>query len=412
MTSREHLLVNIDKNVKAKVQVGIGVLVEVAGKATLVIEIMKGRRYIKEVILIPGLAENLLSVGQMTEHSYFLLFGDYKVNVFDDRSLRNLVSQGMVLGLPEIQDSDEVCQRCALGKNHLEPFPKESMWRANEPLELIHSNVCGPMKTLSLSGNRYFITFIDDYSRMCWVYFFRNKSEAFHVYKKFKVMVELQCGFPMKKLRIDMGGKFISNEFGTFCENLGIERQLTVAYSPQQNGVAEKKNRIVVEMAKCMLHEKELPYNLWYEVVNIFVYLLNKSPTKALGNITPFEKFNGRKIGIKHLKVFGSVSYSLIPGNLRHKLEETSVIGIFIGYGACEKGYRVLNPATQKEQVISDGSQIQIESSLATGFDESSGSLSAPQYNDTPLRYKKIYERCHLCIVEPECFDEAAQDKA
>ncbi|KAM1444316.1 hypothetical protein ACFX2I_040480 [Malus domestica] len=114
MTSREDLLVNIDKNVKAKVQVGIGVLVEVAGKVTLVIEIMKGRRYIKEVILIPSLAENLLSVGQMTEHSYFLLFipslaenllsvgqmtehsyfllfRDYKVYVFDDRSLRNLV---------------------------------------------------------------------------------------------------------------------------------------------------------------------------------------------------------------------------------------------------------------------------------------------------------------------------------
>ncbi|KAB2620418.1 hypothetical protein D8674_039361 [Pyrus ussuriensis x Pyrus communis] len=91
MTSREDLLVDIDRKVKAKVQVSTGVLVEVEGKGTLIIETIKGRRYIKEVMLVPGLAENLLSVGQMTEHGYFLLFGDYKVDVFDDRSLQNLV---------------------------------------------------------------------------------------------------------------------------------------------------------------------------------------------------------------------------------------------------------------------------------------------------------------------------------
>ncbi|CAN6552218.1 unnamed protein product [Malus baccata var. baccata] len=203
MTFREDLLVDIDRGVKAKVQVGTEVLVEVERKGTLIIETIKGQRYIKEVMLVPGLAENLLSVGQMTEPGYFLLFGDYKVDVFDDRSLQNLVvnvkqkgnrcfplilntnkelalrtnvqecvriwhkrfghlnfnslillqSQGMVLGLPEIQDSETVCQSCALGKNHREPFPKESIWRAKEPLELIHSDVCGPMQTSSISGN-------------------------------------------------------------------------------------------------------------------------------------------------------------------------------------------------------------------------------------------------------------------
>lgn len=368
----------------------------------------------------------------------------------------------MVLGLPKIQNSDTECQGCALGKNHRESFPKESKWRAKEPLELIHSDVCGPMQTPSLSGNIYFITFIDDYSRMCWVYFLRNKLEAFRVFKKFKAMGELQCGYHVKKLRTDRGGEFISNDFAKFCEDLGIERQLTVAYSPQQNGVVERKNRTVVEMAKCMIHEKKLLYNLWCEVVNTSVYLLNRSPTKALENITPFEKFNGRNPGIKHLKVFGSVCYPLIPGNLRHKLEATSAIGVFIGYGVCEKGYRILNPTTQKvllsrdvifdengkwdwekrkvkevciplfaskpldmgrmderlesqDQVISDGSQIEVRHSPVTNFGDSSSLLSTPQYDDTPLRYRnlsEIYERCYLCIVEPECFDEATQDEA
>lgn len=190
-------------------------------------------------------------------------------------SLKLLQKQELVLGLPEIQEHDAICHGCAMGKNHREAFPQESKWRANEPLGLIHSDICGPMQTPSLGGNRYFITFIDDYSRMCWVYFLRNKSEALHVFKKFKVMVELQSGYHIKRLKTDRGGEFNSHEFVQFCEELGIERQLTIAYSPQQNGVVERKNKTVMEMAKCLVHEKELPYNLWCEAVNTAVYLLN-----------------------------------------------------------------------------------------------------------------------------------------
>ncbi|CAL9012681.1 unnamed protein product [Prunus brigantina] len=215
-------------------------------------------------------------------------------------------------------------------------------------------------------------------------------------------------------------------------------------------------------MEKCMIHGKELPYSIWCEAVNTSVYLRNRSPTKALENFTPFKRFSGRKPGIKHLKVFSSVCYPLIPRHLRHKLEATSAIGVFIGYGACEKGYRILNPATQKvllsrdvifyengkwdwekhkvkevciplpadeisdmrtteveiapqEQVIVDGSQVEIESPLATEGGELSRSQLTSQYDDIPLRYRnlsEIYERCHLCIVEPENFDEAAEDEA
>ncbi|KAM1157603.1 hypothetical protein ACFX2B_027948 [Malus domestica] len=282
MTSREELLVDIDRSIQAKVQVGTWVLVDVKGKGTLVIDTDKGKRYIREVMLVPGLAENLLSVGQMTEHGYFLMFGDYKVDIFYDRTLTNLVvsvkqkgnkcfplvfksndhlvlktnvhqcstmwhkrfghlnyrslkqlqEYDMVLGLPKMHDSEGVCQGCAFGKNHRESFPRELVWRASMPLKLIHSDVCGPMQTSTISGNRYFVTFIDDYSRMCWIYLLRHKSDVFHVFKKFKAMVELQNGYSVKKLRIDRGGEFISKEFEQFCEGLGLEMQLTVAYSP------------------------------------------------------------------------------------------------------------------------------------------------------------------------------------
>ena len=124
------------------------------------------------------------------------------------------------------------------------------------------------MQTSTKAGNRYFLTFIDDCTRMCWVYFLRNKSEVFGIFKKFKSTVELQSGYKLKKLRSDRGGEYISVEFREFCEEIGMERQLTVAYTPQQNGVAERRNRTIVEMARCMMTEKGVPFDFWAEAVN------------------------------------------------------------------------------------------------------------------------------------------------
>jgi len=115
------------------------------------------------------------------------------------------------------------------------------------------------MQTTTPAGNRFFLTFIDDHTRMCWVFFLQHKSHVFNIFKRFKSMVELQSGYQIKKLRSDRGGEYTSLEFSSFCENMGLERQLTVAYSPQQNGVAERKNRTIVEMARTMMVEKKIP---------------------------------------------------------------------------------------------------------------------------------------------------------
>ena len=111
----------------------------------------------------------------------------------------------MVVGLPEIKAVKEVCEHCVLGKQCREAFTREAPTRASTPLELIHSDICGPMQTVTKAGNRYFLTFIDDCTRMCWVYFLRYKSEVFSVFKKFKTTVELQSGYKLKKLRSDRG---------------------------------------------------------------------------------------------------------------------------------------------------------------------------------------------------------------
>ncbi|KAL0310593.1 UNVERIFIED_CONTAM: Retrovirus-related Pol polyprotein from transposon TNT 1-94 [Sesamum angustifolium] len=149
----------------------------------------------------------------------------------------------MMTDLPQIQAIEGACEACLQGKQHKKPFPSGTSWRVKTVLELIHTDVYGPMRTPSHEQNRYFILFIDDYSRMTWVYFMREKSEVFKVFKKFKKLVEKQSGRSIKVLRSDRGKEYNNSEFDNFCEEEGIEHQTTVSYNPQQNGVSERKNR-------------------------------------------------------------------------------------------------------------------------------------------------------------------------
>jgi transposase InsO family protein len=142
----------------------------------------------------------------------------------------------------------------------------------------------------------------------------------------------------LKKLRSDRGGEYTSNEFQDFCANLGMERQLTVAYSPQQNGVAERRNRTICEMTRSILTEKEMPVILWAEVVSIAVYLQNRCFTTSVTRKTPFEAFTGRKPGVKHLKVFGCRCYTHVPSSMRQKFDSKAGKEVFVGYESCEKG--------------------------------------------------------------------------
>ena len=203
---------------------------------------------------------------------------------------------------------------------------------------------------MSEGKNWYFITFIDDYTRMTWVYFLKERSEALEVFKKFKAMVENQSNRKIKVLRSDQGGEYISKEFEKYCDDTGIRRQLTVAYSPQQNGVAERKNRTIDDMANSMLKEKGMPKSFWAEAVSTSVYILNRSPTKAVLNRTPFEAWYGQKPVISHMKIFGSVCYAQVPAQRRVKFDDKSVRCIFVGYVNGTKGYRLYH--LEKKKII------------------------------------------------------------
>jgi len=262
--------------------------------------------------------------------------------------LAELVKKKMVQGLPTVELEKKFCEDCVLGKHLRTSFPRTTEYRAKEQLRLIHTDICEPITPESFNGKRYFISFIDDFSRKTWVYFLKEKFEVFQVFKRFKAMVEKETDMPIKYVRSDRGGKFISFELMKYCEEQGIRRFLTTSYSPQQNGVAERKNRTILDMVRTMLKSKNVPKELWAEVVQCAIYVQNRCPHAKLNKKTPQEVWSGRKSSVSHLKVFSSIAYVHVPAQQRTKLEDQSKKYVFIGYDEKTKAYRFFNPITKK----------------------------------------------------------------
>ena len=158
----------------------------------------------------------------------------------NQKGLQLLKQKDMVRGLPQINQIEGVCEGCVYGKMHHLSFPKTS-WRAKAPLGLVHADIYGPTRTPSLGNKRYFILFVDDYTRMVWLYFIQQKSDAFSKFLELKALVERQSGLKMKTLRTDRGGEFICQPFMNYCKKEGIQRQLTVSRSPQQTELMKEK---------------------------------------------------------------------------------------------------------------------------------------------------------------------------
>ncbi|MCO5556563.1 hypothetical protein L7F22_010113 [Adiantum nelumboides] len=158
----------------------------------------------------------------------------------------------------------------------------------------------------------------------------------------------ITTGCKVQTLRTDRGGEYMSGAFKDFLGKKGIKHQCTMPYTPQQNGVAERKNMSLMEMARCMLKAKSLPHKLWMEAVACAAHVLNRCPTRALKTITPYESWYDRKPSVSYLRVFGCLAYAHIPQQLRGKLDDKAIKCIFVGYSSGSKGYRLYNPATNK----------------------------------------------------------------
>ncbi|MCO5597658.1 hypothetical protein L7F22_051739 [Adiantum nelumboides] len=208
-------------------------------------------------------------------------------------SLMTLQRHNMVHDLSLLEmPPRHVCEGCVLGKMHRFAFSQDGSVRATRKLQLVHSDVCGPMRTPSVGNSLYFVTFIDDFSRFCWVYPLKANSDVFAIFQHYVSMVENETGCKVQTLRTDRRGEYMS--------------------------------------VACAAH------------------VLNRCPTRALKTITPYESWYDRKPSVSSLRVFGCLAYAHIPQQLRGKLDDKAVKCIFVGYSSGSKGYRLYNPATNK----------------------------------------------------------------
>jgi len=237
--------------------------------------------------------------------------------------------------IPDFDPRIEKCKTCMLTKITRMPFPK-NVDKNNSLLDLVHSDLCDFHSTPSLGNKKYLVTFIDDYSRFCYVYLLFSKDEALDKFRIYKEEVELQTNNKIKRLRTDKGGEYYNP---SYFQSLGLVHETTAAYTPQQNGVAERKNRTLEEMVNSMLSYSGLSDGFWGEAVLTACYVLNRVPMNR-NESTPYEVWYKRKPNLSHLKVWGCRAIVKVPEPKRKKLGERGVECIFIGYAEHSKSYR------------------------------------------------------------------------
>ena len=254
-----------------------------------------------------------------------------------------ILSKNDLLGGHKVKDLS-FCEHCIFGKLHRSKFPK-AIHRTKGTLDYIHSDCWGPSRVDSLGGHRYFVSMIDDYSRMTWVFMMKHKSDSFKNFKQWKALVENQTGKKIKRLRTDNGLEFCSAEFDELCKTEGIARHHTVRYTPQQNGVAERMNQTLLERARCMLSNAGLERRFWAEAVNVACYLINRGPHTGIHLKTPYEMWSGKSADYSNLRVFGCSAYYHVSEG---KLEPRAKKGVFVGYGDGVKGFRIWSPSERR----------------------------------------------------------------
>lgn len=253
-----------------------------------------------------------------------------------------------VRGLPLVKNRDFHCETCKLNKHRRVSFKFTGHIRSKHPLELLHTDVWGPTAVAGRGGERYFLSIIDDFSRKIWVYPMRGKSEVFAIFKKHIQRAELFIGKKVKAVRSDNGGEFSNENFRCFFEEKGINHEFTNAYTPEQNGVAERMNRTIADGARSVLNETKISLKFWPEAILYFAYTFNRVCHKNQKK-TPFELYGGHKPSVRHLKPFGSTAYVGVPRQMRkNKFHPKAKKGVLVGYALATKGYRIWLPDENK----------------------------------------------------------------
>jgi hypothetical protein len=212
---------------------------------------------------------------------------------------------GVTVGAGEFRmEKSEVYEPCILAKQTRQPFPNGES-ESSGVLKLVHMDVCGPMEKRSMGGSRFFATFTDDYGKLSVAIPIEKKSQVVAVVRNMVARLELQSGKKLKAVRTDRGNEYVNGEMAAYFGEKGVVHQTTARYTPEQNGVAERLNRVLMERARAMLIESGLPDEMWAEAVVTANYIKNCTPVSAHGK-TPWEAFYGKKPDVSHMRVFGA----------------------------------------------------------------------------------------------------------
>ncbi|CAL2259750.1 unnamed protein product [Prunus armeniaca] len=236
------------------------------------------------------------------------------------------------------------CRDCALSKSHQLPF-NSNKETASTPFHIIHSDVWSS-STISVSGFKYYVLFTDEFSRYTWIYHMRRKNEVLTHFQTLVAMIQNIFHQTIQFLQSDNGTEYVNNAFSHYCKSLGIQQRFSCPYTPQQNGLAERKHRHISTMTRSLLLTSGAPHNLWVEAVLTSVYLINLLPTPILNWDNPHTRLYGSPPSYSSLRVFGCSCFPHLGSFVSDKLSSRSIECVFLGYSSQHKGYRCLDPTT------------------------------------------------------------------
>ncbi|KAJ9544607.1 hypothetical protein OSB04_024314 [Centaurea solstitialis] len=258
------------------------------------------------------------------------------------KNMNLLVKNNLVRGLPAKEFScDDHCVACHKGKQHKSSHKSKEVNTISPPLQLLHMDLFGSTNVMSIGKKSYCLVIVGDYSRFTWVYFLRTKDETSGLIKPFVLRMENKTSLKVKVIRSDNGTEFKNANLNSFCEEKGIERQYSAPRTPQQNGVAERRNRTLIEAARTMLVDSKHPITFWAEAVNTACYVQNRVLIVKSKGKTPYELFEKNKPYIGLLKPFGCPCTILDTKTHLGKFESKSDNGFLVGYSSQSKAHSV-----------------------------------------------------------------------
>ncbi|GKD69081.1 putative ribonuclease H-like domain-containing protein, partial [Tanacetum coccineum] len=265
------------------------------------------------------------------------------------KTINKLVKGNLVRGLPsKIFENDHSCVACQKGKQHKASCKSKLVTSVSQPLQILHMDLFGPTFVKSIMGKAYCLVVTDDYSKFSWVFFLAKKDETSGILKNFITGIENQLNHKVKIIRCDNGTEFKNYEMNQFCGIKGIKREFSNARTPQQNGVAERKNRTLIEAARTMLADSLLPIPFWAEAVNTACYVQNRVLVTKPHNKTPYELLIGRTPIISFMRPFGCPVTILNTLDHLGKFDGKADEGFLVGYSINSKTFRVFNSRTRK----------------------------------------------------------------